>query len=463
VLGVKWFAVSVVIGVLVLAFAAAGDASFPGSNGDLYFTGYAEPDGPPNHLYSIHPDGTGLTQLTSGATSDLAVRIAPGGGPAIVSADTQEQCGHLYWAQGVDLFTVPRDGGTSTRLTDDCPVSESSPTWSPSGNHIVFSRFGNLWSMRADGTGLAELTCDATESDYMPDWAPDGSHIAFDRSGAILVMDADGDNAHPLTNGWNPSYAPDGTHLAYAGQAPGSAQGIYVIGADGTDARQLTSGYDLDPVWSPDGTKIAFIHVASIDVPQSFVIETMKSDGTDQTVVMSSLNASSLDWASNTSATGAHEPDVTAPSTACVETTLPAPTQPSPPAGSPPVVITPPTGDLAASSVAAPDRLVVGRVVFGPQLLHTRRPFRIAVTVRDLGGRGVVGALVQGVPLLGYARVTATRVTGKTGVVGLRVAPTKKLPLGRRLVLTVRARRPGDAWSSRASAHRLVSVRTAHG
>ena len=59
------------------------------------------------------------------------------------------------------------------------------------------------------------------------------------------------------------------------------------------------------------------------------------------------------------------------------------------------------------------DRLVIGRVVFGAAVLHTRRAFRLAVTVGDLGGRGVVGARVQAVPLLGYARVTATGVTAR--------------------------------------------------
>jgi hypothetical protein len=124
--------------------------------------------------------------------------------------------------------------------------------------------------------------------------------------------------------------------------------------------------------------------------------------------------------------------------------------------------VTPPTADLAAEAVAAPDRLVVGRVVVGPAVLRSRAPFRIAVTVRDLGGRGVVGALVQAVPLLGAARVSSVGVTKKAGVVGLRIVPTGKLALGRRLVLAIRARRPGDAWTSRASARRLVSVRTVH-
>ena len=178
-----------------------------------------------------------------------------------------------------------------TRVTDNCPISESTPAWSPSGEHIVFSRFGNLWSMRADGTESAELTCDPGEADYWPNWSPDGSRIAFDRGTGVFLMAANGDDVQRLATGQTPSFSPDGTRIAYAGESPGPPQGIYVMAADGTGSVRLTTGYDTEPVWSPDGTRIAFVHLTPADAPLSFVIETMKSDGGDPTVVMASLNA----------------------------------------------------------------------------------------------------------------------------------------------------------------------------
>ena len=108
-------------------FAAQGRASFPGPNGDIFFTGYDRSVGPPPHLYSVHTDGSGLQQLTSGPADDEAIGVAPGGSRIVVSRDTHEQCGHAYWAQGIDLFTVDSNGTGLARLTKNCPVSESTP------------------------------------------------------------------------------------------------------------------------------------------------------------------------------------------------------------------------------------------------------------------------------------------------------------------------------------------------
>jgi hypothetical protein len=117
---------------------------------------------------------------------------------------------------------------------------------------------------------------------------------------------------------------------------------------------------------------------------------------------------------------------------------------------------------LDASTVAAPDRLTVGTVAFQPALLRTRKPFAVAVVIRDLAGRVVRGADVQIFPERGDAKRTVQVTTRSDGSAIVHVTPTQRLVLraGRRLVLAVRARRPGDAWSSQVSALRLVSVRT---
>ena len=66
-----------------------------------------------------------------------------------------------------------------------------------------------------------------------------------------------------------PSYSPDGTQIAFRGDLdlaePSGDEEIYVMNADGTNVRQLTSNGDFDsaPAWSPDGTKIAFEKAAA--------------------------------------------------------------------------------------------------------------------------------------------------------------------------------------------------------
>jgi TolB protein len=52
---------------------------------------------------------------------------------------------------------------------------------------------------------------------------------------------------------------------------------IYVMNADGSGVRQVTTGGGADPAWSPDGTKIAF----ESDRDGNFEIYVMNSDGSD--------------------------------------------------------------------------------------------------------------------------------------------------------------------------------------
>jgi Tol biopolymer transport system component len=58
-----------------------------------------------------------------------------------------------------------------------------------------------------------------------------------------------------------------------------SAPRIWVVGADGTGARELLDEWATDPTWSPDGTKIAF----ASDRDGNFEIYVMDADGTAQT------------------------------------------------------------------------------------------------------------------------------------------------------------------------------------
>ena len=70
----------------------------------------------------------------------------------------------------------------------------------------------------------------------------------------------------PITNlpgnKLDPAYSPDGSAVAFSWRGPdGKSPGIYVLDRDARAPRRLTqSGFeDVSPVWSPDGTEIAFV------------------------------------------------------------------------------------------------------------------------------------------------------------------------------------------------------------
>ncbi len=460
-IGSRFVLSALVAGVLFAASAGSGLASFPGVNGKIFFVARAPAGAEANHLFAMGPDGLGLTQLTDGSGDDEAVGVA-GGGRVVLSRDTHEECGHLYWAQGVDLFTLNADGTGLTRLTNNCPASDSTPAWSPTGNHLVFSRSGELWSMRPDGSDAAKLTCNRPGNDggdYEPTWSPDGRLIAFERLGQVYVMDTNGSNQRFVAMGSSPSFSPDGTKLAYAAPVFSAPEGIHVVSLNGTGDVRLTSGYDGDPVWSPDGNKIAFIQ-SSDQFPRSYAISTMNADGSNIVRIMDKLDARSLDWAQGGAPRPAGiEANVTAAQTACAETISTPTTQAPQPTQDP--VSGPAPLNVAASSVRAPNRLTVARLAFTPTILRSRKAFSVALTIRDLGGRAVTGAAVRITPVRGDARPTDQASTGSDGAAILQVRPTGQLRLrpGSRLVLAVHVRRPGDPWTAEISGMRLISIR----
>jgi Tol biopolymer transport system component len=100
----------------------------------------------------------------------------------------------------------------------------------------------------------------------------------------IYVMNTDGSGQTRLTNNASsdnyPVFSPDGTKIAFNSTRDGNNE-IYVINADGSNQTRLTnnSATDARPSWSPDGTKIVF----NSNRDGKFQIYTMNADGTNQT------------------------------------------------------------------------------------------------------------------------------------------------------------------------------------
>jgi hypothetical protein len=80
----------------------------------------------------------------------------------------------------------------------------------------------------------------------------------------IAVADADGSNVQTLVPGAHgmsidPVWSPDGSQIAFASNR-GGGYDVYVVNADGSGLRRVTNDAGLDrmPSWSPDGSQIAF-------------------------------------------------------------------------------------------------------------------------------------------------------------------------------------------------------------
>jgi TolB protein len=79
--------------------------------------------------------------------------------------------------------------------------------------------------------------------------APDGSHRQILPTGDDLEMASD------------PAVSPDGKRVAFSAMTHDQWD-LYVMNADGSDRRQVTSdsAHDFSPAWSPDGDSLVFTH-----------------------------------------------------------------------------------------------------------------------------------------------------------------------------------------------------------
>ena len=235
-------------------------------------------------LWVVNPDGTAPVRLVGpiGKTPDTL-------SDPFWSSDGTTLSYNVNRIGSVGIETINADGTGRRVITPESLQYATSPEWSPDGQRIAFSysdggRGSSIFVMNPDGTNVSRLTGDDLSASH-PSWSPDGTMIAFvveDLSDSdrlnnfdVYVMNSDGSGVQRLTEDphldLDPDWSPDGTEIVFrsrrdpvegsaGAESENSPDEIYVMNADGTNARRVTidDAVDQHPVWSPDGTMIAF-------------------------------------------------------------------------------------------------------------------------------------------------------------------------------------------------------------
>ncbi len=214
-----------------------------------------------------------------------------------------------------DIWMVHWDGTRTIRMAGS-PEGESNPRWSPDNRYLSFvsgryeSKGGQIWLLdRAGGEAVRLTELKGGVSEY--EWSPDGRRIAvvshdpdpddgkadslrtrnpkpividryaFKRDGDgyldrrrdhVWIVDVGARKAVQLTTGdfddRSPRWSPDGLRLAFVSERMDGDPDrfnngdVFVVDAvPGATPVKLTTwtGPDAGPVWSPDGSQIAYL------------------------------------------------------------------------------------------------------------------------------------------------------------------------------------------------------------
>jgi Tol biopolymer transport system component len=170
----------------------------------------------------------------------------------------------------LDLFVVNPDGSSNRSLLA-LTGEESFPTWSPDGRTVLFQHREDgvlsLWRANEDGSNATRIPV----NDPAPArWSPDGSWIIFAAListgfADIAAVHPDGTGRHSLATGITgvmlstPAWSSTGRIAFMRSAGTGGKGNIWAANVDGTGLTQLTTALqDQSPVWSPDGSLMAY-------------------------------------------------------------------------------------------------------------------------------------------------------------------------------------------------------------
>lgn len=228
----------------------------------IAFGSQVPPGFDPWNLWVMNADGSDVRQVAENIVAKSSRQWTRDGKHIVYTATV---------GGSMDILSVDVDTRRVTRLTTS-PADDRDPSLSPDGREIAFSstRDGNedIYVMRRDGSGARRLTTNAGR-DLNPVWSPDGRTIAFtsrrDTLQDVYVMSPDGSNARRLTTGARVTrdplrWSPDGTRIAFQ-MARGDNYDIGVVRvSDGAYVDvAATNAYDGLFTWSSDGRRLAFI------------------------------------------------------------------------------------------------------------------------------------------------------------------------------------------------------------
>lgn len=148
--------------------------------------------------------------------------------------------------------------------------------------------------MNADGSNQRRIASGGSGLLINPVWTLDSQRLFFGNTAeGMEFINVDGSKRTALHPGkaHNPSLSPDGQQLVYAVDDGGNYN-LYTIKSSGGNPNFLTAApsSEIEPVWSPDGQRIAFISAPSTDTERG-ELYLINADGSNPVQLVTGLNS----------------------------------------------------------------------------------------------------------------------------------------------------------------------------
>ena len=186
-------------------------------------------------------------------------------GDEIIYVSNRDGDYNIYNTPLSDSLTGSQNPSKLTSVLDSIQ-SDCYPSFSPDGSQILYTRrdsgYTDIWIMNSDGSGKSKLTHLETSVVGRPRFSPDATKIAFhsnrnqedENTFQIFVMNANGSNIVQLTDNRSnlePAWSPDGTRIVFSRRL--SSNGfIYIMDIDGQNLKRfIKDDFSFFPIWRP--------------------------------------------------------------------------------------------------------------------------------------------------------------------------------------------------------------------